>query len=144
MENTVRKIAWYSLLTLIMVVIIGVIVFTKKDNQQLSLGGSAGEPYDATSTYSGIPWADILLKTGQGTLGSFIVLGADTTQFDILNATTTDVNKRTGNKATSSILMVSVPSSATAGVYTFDSIFTDGLYVDVKATGVGATTLTWK
>ena len=129
----------------VFILITALVGYNLNQPEEQSLGSvERASEYHATSTYSGMPWADILLKTGAGVLGSYVVLGADTTQFDILNATTTDVNKRTGNKATSSIIIASIPSSAAAGVYTFDSIFTDGLYIDVKTAGVGTTTLTFR
>ena len=86
-----------------------------------------------------------LIKTGQGTLGSVIVLKAGTAggYFNIYNATTTSINKRSGGVATSSIIITSLPTDLAAGTYTFDVVFTTGLIVDWSGT-IGTTTITYR
>ena len=145
METQVKKIAWYSLLTLIMVVIIGVGVYTKGNVKvDVPLGGSSGEPYNATTTPQGTVFADSLIWTGQGTFGGLVVTVAGNNVYDILNATTTNINLRTGNKATSTILMATIPASLVAGNYIFDTLFTDGLYLDYVSGTTGSSTIKWR
>lgn len=84
-----------------------------------------GQSYKAaTTTYA---FTQSVVKTGQGTLGSIVITGDNTGTLALYNATTSDVNKRTGNRATSSILLVDLPASAPEGTYTLDVEFTDGL-----------------
>ena len=145
MEKTVKKIAWCSFLTLIMVVIIGVGLFIKQKDIQSQLSSvSVTSEYNATTTPASSTWTDRQLDTGQGTLGSVIITTSGNLQFDLLNATTTDVTKRTNNKATSTILLASFPASTAADVWTFDVNYFYGLYLDVIAGTLGTSTITWR
>ena len=145
MEKLLNKIAWYSLLTLIMVVVICVGVYTKTDVKvDVPLGGSAGEPYNATTTPQGAVFVDSLIRTGQGTFGGLLVTLAGTNVYNIFDATTTNVNLRTGNKATSTIFMATIPASLAAGTYKFDTVFTDGLYLDFVSGTTGSSTILWR
>lgn len=147
METTVRKISWYSFLTLIMVVIISVLIWYKpiiKINQ--SLGGSAGEPYNATTTYSGQPTL-LYAKAGQGTLGRLTITkaGAGTGLNYMYDATTTNNNLRTVSAATSSIILAAWPGNLAAGDYTFDELFVTGLLIENNTgTSVGSSTISWR
>lgn len=133
------------LVGILMLFIAGVIGFQfNQPPEPQPLGSVGGSPYNATSTAGIYALADIVLQEGYGTLGSVIVTGANTTAFEIYNATTTDKNKRTGQKATSSIFMAAIPASLAVGTYTFDTVFTDGLLIDVTTAGTGSTTITWK
>jgi len=76
----------------------------------------------------------VALKSGVGTLGSVTITGANTGVMHFFNATTTDVNDRTGNLSTSSIWLGSIPASTAAGTYTFDTVFFDGLFVEIVGT----------
>ena len=106
--------------------------------------GSVGGEYNATTTIIGSTNVDTLIKTGAGTLGSVIITTAGNTVFDLFNATTTNVDARTGKLATSTILIAAFPASAAAGTYTFDVAFLYGLYFDVTAGTLGTTTITWR
>lgn len=146
METIVRKIAWYSLLTLIMVVAIGVLLFTKSDIPPINFGGSAGEPYMATTTYAGQPTL-IYAKSGQGTLGRITITkaGAGTGLNYIYDATTTDANLRATSMATTSIILAAWPGNLAAGDYTFDELFINGLIIENNTgTSVGSSTITWR
>lgn len=108
-----------------------------------------GDEYFATSTaastvYGATITADTLVKRGQGSLNAVVVLGANTGVVNIYDATTTSVLARTGNKATSTILLASLPASLAAGTYTFDLIFTDGLYFDIVSGNMPTTTVTYR
>ena len=144
MEKLLNKIAWYLLLTLIMVVVIGVGVYTKGNVKvDVPFGGSAGEPYNATTTPKGSVFSDALLKTGQGTFGGIVVTLAGTQVIDMYDATTTDITQR-GNIATSSILLLTIPASLVAGDYHFDTLFTNGLFMEISSGTTGSSTIMWR
>lgn len=117
---------------------------------ETSLGSvSITDEYLATSTaastiYGATITGDSIIKTGRGTLGSVVVLGANTGVLNFYDATTTDVDARTGNKATSTILVASLPASLAAGTYTFDVEFSDGLFMDLVSGNAPTTTITYR
>lgn len=93
-----------------------------------------GSEYHATTTTTGTFATENALQTGSGALGSVVITGPAAGVMNFYDATTSDVSKRTGNKATSTILLASFPASAPAGTYTFDEAFYTGLYVSVIGT----------
>ena len=108
-----------------------------------------GDELQATSTapssaYGATISGDTLIKTGTGALGSVIITGANTGIVNFYNATTSDVNKRTGQVATSTILLASFPASTAAGTYVFDTQFTYGLYIDLISGAMPTTTVTFR
>jgi len=105
------------------------------DYSRLNLAG--GTAFGATTTVSVLGKG--LVKTGQGSLGSVVITGANTGILNFYDATTSNVNKRTGNKATSTILLASIPASLAAGTYTFDIAFYTGLFVSQKGTAPTST-----
>ena len=110
---------------------------------------SFGNEYQATSTaasavYGARTETEGLLQTGFGSLGSVVITGANTGTINLYNATTTNVDLRTGNVATSSILIASFPASTAAGTYVFDAQFTTGLIYSVVGGNVPTTTITWR
>lgn len=109
------------------------------DNTFASVGVT--DEYIATSTaangYLGAFTTGRLLRSGYGTLGSVVITGANSGVVSFYNATTTDINKRLGNTSTSSIHLATIPASAAAGTYTFDVIYTDGLFVDRNPQDLG-------
>ena len=117
-----------SLLTagaLLIGIIIGGIWF--RPDTSLGSVNVTGEYY-ATSTAGGTVYGatitgDNLIRTGQGTLGSVVITGANTGIVNIYNATTSNVTKRTGQPATSTILLASFPASVAAGTHTFGAGF---------------------
>ena len=145
MEKTVEKIAWYSFLTLIIVVIIGVSLFIKSDvKQKLGSVGVTSE-YNATTTKDSTAFAPQVLKASAGTLGSVITTITGTGTLTLYDATTTNVNLRTNNTATSALpILAYFGVSPTVGTYTFDEIFNRGL-IAVWGTGtVSSSTITWR
>lgn len=105
--------------------------------------------YTATSTaaneaYGALITGDKLIRTGSGTLGSVVVLGANTGIINIYDATTTSVLARAANRATSTILIASIPASMAAGTYTFDVSYRDGLYFDLVSGVMPTTTVTYR
>lgn len=108
-----------------------------------------GDEYMATSTaanavYGAAITGDTLIKTGTGALGSVIITGANTGIINFYNATTSNVLARTGNPATSTILIASFPASAAAGTYTFDVTYTTGLLVELESGLMATSTITWR
>ncbi len=104
----------------------------------------ASEYYSTTTVATGAP-SIRLIKTGVGTFGSVVITGAQVGTIDVYNATTSDVTQRTGQTATSSILLAQFPASAPAGTYTFDTVFTVGLLIVTSASPTAPTsTITYR
>ena len=98
-----------------------------------------------TSTLIGDAGVDTaVLITLSGTLVS-VIFTTTGTGFDLYNATTSNISLRTGQKATSSLLLASIPSSLAIGVYEYNVAFYDGLLLDsVSSTTIASTTITWR
>lgn len=114
-----------------------------------------GQQYFSTTTSSvaGTTWTEPVAVTGttsvrSGTLGSVIITKqTQLTTLNIYDATTTNVNLRTGNVATSSIILASFASSTPVGTYTFDLVYKTGLLIDPTPIGgnmVASSTVTWR
>lgn len=104
-----------------------------------------GNECNATSTrnYNGVAIANLTqIKKGSGAFCGVTITGAGAGQINFFDATTTDITKRTGNKATSSILIATFPVSATVGTYQFDSVVSDGVIVEIIGTTPTSTILT--
>lgn len=84
------------------------------------------------------------LTKKSGSFGSVVITGANTGVVNIYDATTTDVTKRTNNRATSTILLASFPASTVAGTYTFDAVYTDGLFVELNSGTMPTSTITYR
>lgn len=96
----------------------------------------------ASSAYGAFT-ASRVIVAGQRTFGSVIITGANTGTLNFYDATTTNVDLRTGNKATTTILIASFPGSTAAGTYMFDTVTKDGLFIDII--GLAATsTVTYR
>lgn len=104
---------------------------------------SASSEYHATTTSTGRFTAQTSITTTGGALGSVIITGAATGVINLYDATTTNVALRTGQKATSTILVATFPASTAAGTYTFDEILYDGLFIDIIGT-MPTTTITYR
>ncbi len=103
--------------------------FASKNNTALGSVSIGGE-YQGTTTSIGRFPAVAVLKTEQGTLGSVIITGANTGTINIYDATTTSILQRNQSQGTSTILLATFPASATAGTYTFDRVFFNGLLIE--------------
>lgn len=100
--------------------------------------------YTSTTTAASIIAAgDYTVFTGPGSLGSIVITGAAAGTISIYDATTTNINNRTGNTATSTILEASMPASAAVGVYTFDSLVSRGLVISLTG-AVATSTITYR
>lgn len=108
-----------------------------------------GFEYTATSTagssvYGATVTGSRVLTSRAGSLGSVIITGANTGVFNLYNATTSNVNLRTNQTPTSTILLASFPTNATAGTYTFDMEYGYGLYVDLISGVMPTSTITFR
>jgi hypothetical protein len=81
--------------------------------------------------------------TDPATLGSVVITGANSGKMDFYNATTTNKNLRTGQAATSTILVASIPASLAAGTYVFDVKAPNGLLM-VSSGSLATSTITWR
>lgn len=107
-------------------------------DELLATSTAANAVYGATVTGSS------LIKTGTGALGSYTITGANTGIVNFYDATTTDVNKRTGQPATSTILIANFPASVVAGTYTFDVEYRTGLYIDLISGNMATGTVSYR
>jgi len=131
-------------LALIFIIALITLAFQPKQTQ-----GSIqqGQEYNATTTAPNVIFGntvtgDVVLKTGPGGLGSVVITGANTGILNFYDATTTDITKRT--KATSTILIASIPASLVAGDYVFDVAVSDGLLVDLVSGNMPTSTITYR
>lgn len=142
MSNIIKN-TLYGALTLVVVASLAVIAFSSLQGTSVGASVIEGQEYNATTTYGAHPQGERTLKTGAGSLGSVIITGDNTGLITFYNATTSDVNLRTGNTATSAITVADFPASSPEGTYTFDAVFTTGLLM--VTTGTPATsTVTWR
>lgn len=103
---------------------------------------SQGSEYQGTTTSAGNFGPDTVLAANQA-IGSVIITGSAAGTIDLYDATTSNVNLRTGNLSSSSILLASFPVSAAVGTYTFDRIVRFGLFVHITGT-MPTTTITFR
>jgi len=116
---------------------------------QASASTIMGNDYQATSTAASSMFGaqtagDQVIKTGSGTLSSVVILGANTGVMNFYDATTTNVLARTGNIATTSILIASFPASVAAGTYTLDVEFSTALLVELYSGSFATSTITYR
>jgi hypothetical protein len=112
---------------------------------------TVGNDYMATTTDN--TWATQPIKQLKpctsvcpSVLGSINITNATALgTIKVYNATTSDITKRTGQTATSSITLVNMSSTALGGTYTFDIDAPIGLLVEVGTTaGVASSTITYR
>lgn len=133
-------------------VLVGILVFVGVSRllptKSYSLGGGASnlDTYQATSTRSGtgaaIASISVLSDGTQGTggtLGAVTITGAGAGSYFFWDATTTNVNKRTGQIATSSLKVITIPASAATGTYTFKANFYTGMIMEIQGTAPTST-----
>lgn len=144
----IEVMKYLSFLVFALVAVFGVL-FTSQLTRKADASVVTGSEYYATTTaasavYGSTISASRAIKNGYGSIGSVVITGAAAGVINIYDATTTDVSKRTGNTATSSILLVSLPASLAAGTYTFDLTFNSGLYVDLIVGTMPTSTITYR
>lgn len=119
--------------------VVALIVAMVLNHPQTALGSVAfSNEYSATTTDSSYTAGVRTIKTGRGSLAQVTVTGANTGIVAFYDATTSDVSKRTGQKATSTITIAQFPASVAANTYTFDAQFNTGLLI--VTSGVAPTT----
>ena len=129
-------------------IIVGAIGYNLKQPKQSdqSLGSvSRANEYQATTTTGSTALLPPVIKTESGTLGSVITTITGTAPLTLYDATSTNVNLRTGQVATSSLpVLAYFGVSPTVGTYTFDEVFYNGL-IAVWGTGtISTTTITFR
>ena len=78
-----------------------------------------------------------------GTLGSVHMLSLSPGDLAVYDATTTNINLRSSDQATTSIIIAWFPAGTGTSTYAFNAQFNRGLLVDYTAT-VGTSTLTYR
>lgn len=141
MDKLIRNLTIIGVIVMLMV---GVLVYNSFDNVDSNLGSVAvTSEYNSTTTPSS-GWSDQQINSGWSTLGSVIITGAGTNEFELLSATTTNINLRASSQSTSSIRIVEFPASLGVGTYTFDSLHKNGIYLNVLTAGTGTSTVTFR
>ena len=155
---TIRK----EILTMMGVIVLAVLgaYFLYVLNSPFNANASIvqGMAYQSTTTQTGT-WTTLVAKlltgttttsTGQniacsGSLGSVILQGTSSGATLLLyDATSTDVNKRTGNTPTTTIFLATIPvGQQTPGTYQYDSEFKNGLLAEWNGTPA-TSTVTWR
>ena len=134
--------------TLASALVISAVVLLFQNAQPTLASTIQGNEYLATTTGNGANFGSWstgrLVRTGSGSLAQITVTGANTGMVNIYDATTTNVNNRTNNPATSTILIASLPVSLVAGTYTFDAEYKTGLFVDLVSGTMPTTTITYR
>lgn len=123
-------------------------IFGTGQSPILASTSSEASDYQATSTAPvavfGALTTSNLIRSGQGSLGSVVITGANTGGINIYDATTTNNNLRTVSVSSSSILLASFPPSIAAGTYTLDIGYKRGLLIDVPSGLMPTSTITWR
>lgn len=97
---------------------------------------SDGNAYTATTTDSVYANKKVVIKSGNGVLGSVIITGTSATVVELRNATSsTDVASTT---------IVTFAASAGTNTYTFDSSFNRGLVANFIGSFAGQYTITFR
>lgn len=126
----------------LLVILVSVATLIRNDARQVQGSVVQSSEYQSTTTYVGFTNRPVLI-TGPGTLGSVIITGTTTGQMYLYDATTTNVNLRTGNLSTTTITIASFMPGEPVGVYTFDTRFQNGLLLDWQSP-IGTTTITFR
>ena len=104
---------------------------------------TVGNEYNSTTLVPTSAVGDVITNY-QAVLGSVIMYGGAGGGLTIYNATTTNVNLRTGKTATSSLEKVAAfQASQAAGTYTFDTTATVGLIYEFSG-DVATSTITYR
>lgn len=141
----------YSLYGFVILAVLAVVYLmgASQRTYQAEASTITGMDYNATSTaasnlFGAQTAGGQIIKSRAGTLASVIITGANTGVVNFYDATTTDISKRTGNTATSSILLASFPTNATVGTYTLDIGFNTSLLMELYSGNMPTTTITWR
>ena len=131
-----------STLIAFVLIALGGVALIGKDNVTTLGSTTVGNEYNSTSTksYNGTAISSFIsLKTTPGTLGSIVVGGATAGQvINLYDATSTLSNSQTGTTT-----LVTIPSTALGGTYTYDISFYRGLLLEVIG-ATGTSTITYR
>lgn len=127
---------------LIVIVGLGVLLGAKLNSPKSPLGSVAvGNEYHYNN-FLASSTKDTIINTGNGTLGSVVLVSALDSSLTLYDATTTNRNLRT-TVSTTSLKQFLFPASTAAGTYTFDTVIFDGL-IAVWGTAPSTSTITWR
>ncbi len=147
--SNLKKILISAVLAVVLLVGLGSVLSIQ--HQGVVLGSVAqGNDYQSTTTptvATAFP-AQALLNgstTGYfaGALANVTITKTDTGSFCLYDATTSDVTKRQASQATSTIILACFPASPTAGTYTFDARYYNGLLI-TTVSPMASTTITFR
>lgn len=139
MKNLFKYI---SLLTVCAVIILASYLLPK--NNPVAEGSIViTDGYYATTTPLGLGATTATIKLGYGQLGSVVVTGPKTGNFQLYDATTSNISARTGQLATTTILIADFPNGTATSTYQLDVTLKYGLlYVGSGSVATG--TITYK
>lgn len=128
-----------------LIIVLALLAVNLLDNREALGSTPIGGEYQATTTGAGssITAAVNVVKETSGTLGSVVFTTPTVGIVEIYNATTSNVNLRTGNTASSSILIAHFPAGTGTSTVTFDTAFSKGLLMVFKGT-VSSSTVTYR
>lgn len=148
MTKANTKVYGIALLAVVAVIVLAGYIMGLQQKMVFGSTPSEASDYQATSTAENAVYGAFttgrLIRKSSGSFGSVVITGANTGVLNFYNATTTDVNMRTGNKASSTILLASIPASAAADTYTFDVGYTDGLLLVLQGGTMPTSTITYR
>lgn len=122
-------------LCVVVVILLGVITFRSSSQDKISLGGG-NEAYMSTTTPT-ISGQMLMIKTGQGVVGSVVIGVTSATTFELRNATsTTDVS------STTILSMAASPVIGSSMI--LDVAFDRGLAIVFPPSFTGRYTVTYK
>lgn len=135
-------------ITLLVLLVCGCVYLYGYYNQNpvdRSLGSvTQGNEHNSTSTPFDVAQSDGLIDQGYGTLGQVTVTSVGDLTFRLLDATTTVATNRPAARQATSSAELAVINTASAGTFTFDVVYYDGLYLDVISGTNGTTTVTYR
>ena len=133
----------YILGGLIVLVIFGALVYLSQPKEQEVSSVQRASEYHSANLFA-TSSAYYLIKSGNGTFCSAVINVLGTGNVVFYDATTTNVNLRVNQQATSSLPVVAVISnSQAAGTYTYDNLFYNGLLAVFQGTQ-GSSTITFR
>lgn len=146
MKNILK---WFG--ALVFGALVLVTLYNNNKTQIVQAGVDRGSEYIATTTGQGGGFTGGVARvaydlgdpnaTIAGTLGSIYFATVTTAPVDIYDATTTDITLRTGNLATTSLLLASFPSGTGTSTVALDVRYRYGVIAVFKGT-VSSTTIT--
>ena len=147
MNQTIKTNTAIAAIGALIVTILIFALFIDLPTRSVGASVAVGNQYQSTTTPQATAGTNLCpVRSGSvastGVLGSVNVLKSGAGNLAFYDATTTDVTKRTGNLATSSIILADFNGAPTVGSYHFDIEFKRGLIVEHTNTGTGVASTT--